>query len=228
MKNRWAVEVELSGISVEAAVELVDSVESDEVDSAICITSAAWDTVDDPQVVHRHAEQALDAMRIGNSIRSNSSARLGWKGRLWEQASPGVMRTHYRMITGTGKILLDPDRVTNNGARPFGDRVEALLTKHPRIAPALQLFATCGSDVRAMWLAFEVVKQLAGGEKKLVSLCWTTQDALDQFMTTANSYFRHFDLKPKRKKLPEPLHPNGCRAYVRMLLERLLDAEVPV
>ncbi|WP_397419085.1 hypothetical protein [Phenylobacterium sp.] len=228
MKNRWAVEVELSGISLEAAVALVASVESDEVDSAICITSVAWDAVDDPQVVHRSAEQVLDLIRIGNSVRSNSSAGFGWKGRLWEQASPGVVRTHYRMIAGTGDFFLDPDRATNTGARPFGDRVETLLTKHPRIEPALQLFATCGSDVRAMWLAFEVVKQLAGGEKELVNLCWTTQEDLDQFMTTANTSFRHFDLGSKRKNLPEPLHPNGCRAYVRMLLERLLDAEVPV
>lgn len=223
--RRWSAEVAVGNAHLTNLLGLLDGLEVTEVDGSPAITFVSWDNVDTPEEIFDLAERAVENAVLGASVMSNSpvTARIG--GVVWEQTGNGEMRRHLRAITGTADIFLDPIRGGNK--RPFGDRMSELVHKYPKAAPALHVFATCGSDVRAMWLAFEVVKQLAGGEKALVDRGWTDNSRLNQFMGTANLLYRHHPMNKPRRKSSKPMTPNACRAYVRDLVERLLDSEVP-
>lgn len=223
--RRWFAQVVVEGADPAALSQLLTELEVTEIEGNAVITAASWDAISSPHEIFESSEEAVESAVLGSSVMSISPLKARVTGTVWENVGAFELRRHFKLIAGTGDIFLDPVRAGDR--RPFGDRMRDLLRTYPEAEPALHVFATCGSDVRALWLAFEVVKQLAGGEKELVALGWTAKAELNQFMTTANKLHRHHSLDATSRKLSNPLSPNACRSYVRGLLERLLDREVP-
>lgn len=222
--RRWSVEVREDSHNPPLSFGLVAELEYGIQDGVRVLSSAVWDALRTTDAAWEAADAATELVNQSLALSSYGLATVSLSSRLWESRA-GQTLEHARAIVGSAELFLDPIAAGNSAKRPIGDRIATLASRDNHFASAIAVFAKAGLDLPAIWVVFEHVEKHAGSEDNLRKLGWITRKSHRPFAETVDRV-RHY-----RPKLPPPvqrLSPRQCRAYVRDLLERWLDAEEPI